>query len=273
LTGRRIALRLGVRSTLPLVALLILGGAGVFWWQRSQIVHLRGQVARQGDALDDISLRLGGQARWAAATPGASRALGTLPNRHPDEPSAEARDDERRVIVDQYRDVLAQMDLPPETAARLLELLTERIETVLDAQDAAVREGFAEGSAQTARAVGMAVSEVDRDIVGLVGPEGMRRIDGLPAAPQAEPAPPAQPATPVVVTMIVQSPAPDYAAVAQAQTVASDNDAQYASYPLAYFPLYSFATALREPRGRRNVRVFREGNERSSRNPSIFAAR
>ena len=89
------------------------------------------------------------------------------------------RADERRVILNQYRDVLAQMDLPPATASRLQNLLTERIEAVLDAEDAAVREGFAEGSTETVRTVTLAMAEVDREITNLVGRDGSRLLDDL----------------------------------------------------------------------------------------------
>jgi hypothetical protein len=248
LTGRRIPVRFGVRSTVAFVAILILGGAGIFAWQRSQIAHLRAQVARQGEALDHLSDRLDGAALGTRLTAHAETAALRAPSLgNPYDGSAEMRADERRIIVDQYRDVLAQMNLPPETASRLLDLLTDRIETVLDAQDAAVREGFAEGSAQTARAVSLAIAEVDRDIVGLVGQEGIRRIDGLPVAPP-EPAFAPAPAAPIVVTVVVQAPPPAYESDSAAQPAASDGYPQYVSYPYPYFPLYPIAAVLNGPR-------------------------
>ena len=63
------------------------------------------------------------------------------------------RAEERRLILDQYRDVLTQLNIPEPTATRLRDLLTERIEAVLDTEESAMREGFAEGSAETTRAV------------------------------------------------------------------------------------------------------------------------
>jgi len=152
----------GVRSTIACVAILILAGAGIFSWQRSQIVHLRAQVARQGDALDDLSLRVDLGRQQPSEAPAEHKEARARVTRSVDYGWVAARTDERSVILDEYRDVLAQMNLAPETASRLQDLLADRVETVLDAQDAAVRVGFAEGSAQMARAVSMAIAQVDR---------------------------------------------------------------------------------------------------------------
>jgi hypothetical protein len=252
------------------VAILILGCAGIFSWQRSQIVHLREQVARQGDVLDDLSLRSGLERANDAQAPLVS-AHGR-PARSPDEGLIFARADERRVILNEYRDVLAQMNLAPETAARLQDLLTDRVETVLDAQDAAIREGFAEGSAQMARAVALAIAEENRDIVGLVGQDGMRRIDGYPAPQQAEPAVVPQASLPVVVNVVVQ--APSAPLVAYPETVAqaaADSGAQYASFPL--FQYYPVAAVVGEPRVRRGVPGTRNAGQRFYRNTAVFAVR
>jgi hypothetical protein len=231
---------------------LVLAGACVFWWQRSQIVQLRTQVARQGDALGDLYARVGDEDQ--PSSPVRKFALASLrvqPSRSSyGDGSAAMRAEERRIILAQYQDILGQMDLPAEKASRLLDLLTERIDTVLDAEDAAVRVGFAEGSAQAARAVSLAIAEVDRDIVGLVGADGMRRIDGLSAAPQsAQPVAPEPPA-PVVVNVIVQAPAPQVAYVDSTPAPESaDSASGYVSYPYPYFPLYPVAAVLNEPRG------------------------
>jgi hypothetical protein len=260
-----------MRSTLTCVAVLILAGGAVFFWQRSQIVHLRAQVARQGDALEGIAYRLDASIPHAGGASALSHATRAQTRRDVDDAGALARADERRVILDEYRDVLARMNLPPETASRLQDLLTDRIETVLDAQDAAVREGFAEGSAEMARAVGVAITQVDRDILGLVGQDGIRRIDGLPAAqPPEAPVAPQAPAS-VVVNVVVQAPAPQALyAEAPAQAESSDVAAQYASYPYPYFPVYPIAV-LNEPRGRRGINGPRNFGDRTFRNPAIFA--
>jgi hypothetical protein len=192
-----------------------------------------------------------------------------------DDGSAEARADERRLILDEYRDVLAQMNLPPETASRLQDLLTDRVETVLDAQDAAVREGFAEGSAQMARAVSLAIAQVDSDIVGLVGQDGIRRIDGLPAVQQAEPAVVPLAPAPVIVTVVVQAPSAPVVVYADsaAQPVGSDANSQFVSYPYSYYPLFATAAFPNESRGRRAFSGARDFDERPHRNPAVFTVR
>jgi hypothetical protein len=242
-----------VRSTLAWVTILILAGLGVFAWQRTQIVRLRAQVTRQGDALEtnqkrveDLSLLIdaaSGRGTEVRAWPASFRSGGPARS---EGSSAALRADERRVILDQYRDILSGMNLPPDTASRLQDLLTERIETVLDAEDAAVRFGFAEGSAQTARAVTQAVAEVDRDIANLVGSDGIRRIDGTPETPQPEPSvvvvEPQAPA-PTVITVVVQSPAaPSYG---DADTAPAVSDAGVPYSPYFYYPIAGFIGAPR----------------------------
>jgi hypothetical protein len=258
---------------LACVAALILAGLGIFSWQRSQIVRLRAQVTRQGEALDDLSLRVDGDRGFTGEAPtshrqGSARLAGTA-----DDALAAARTDERRVILDEYRDVLAQMNLAPETASRLLDLLTDRVETVLDAQDAAIRVGFAEGSAQMARAVGMSIAQVDRDIVGLVGQDGIRRLDGYPPVQQVDSAP--QAPVPVVVNVVVQAPSPPVATYAEAapSQEAQDASAQYVSYPFPYVPFYPVASVAGEARGHRRQAEGRNPGQRLFRNISVFAAR
>jgi hypothetical protein len=252
-----------MRFALACGTVLILAGASVFWWQRSQIAQLRAQVARQGDALGDLYARVGDEGQPSAPARGVTLAsLRIQPARASREDGAAAmRAEERRIILAQYEDVLAQMDLPPDKSSRLLDLLTERIDTVLDAEDAAVRVGFAEGSAQAARAVSLAIAEVDRDIVGLVGADGMRRIDGLSAAPASAPPAAPEPAPPVIVNVIVQAPAPQvaYADSTPAPTPEDSTGAYYASYPYPYFPLYPMAAVLNEPRGNHRFAEPRNG--------------
>jgi hypothetical protein len=228
-----------VRSILSWVALLIAAGSCVFWWQRSQIVALRAQLARQGDALADnqkqvegLSLLLVGAGRKGMTPSPGSRAL-----RRTDATGGVLRADERRIILDQYRNVIAEMNLPDATASRLRYLLEDRIEAVLDAEDAAVQEGFAEGSAETARAVTLAIADVDRDIASLVGRDGIRRLDGLPVMVSPAPAVVPEPAAPTtVVSVVIQAPAmPAYAEAAESPS-ASDTYALSSPY-LYYFPV------------------------------------
>jgi hypothetical protein len=233
LTGPQLPVHCDVRSIAALLATLVLAGAGVFCWQRSQIVHLRAQVAGQADALDDISRRLDGEAQGpAAAFPAAFRSQSP---RGPDDAGADLRADERRLILDQYRDVLAQMNLSPETESRIKNLLADRVETVIDVENAAERVGFAEGSADTARAVALAVAEVDREIVGLVGADGIRRIDGQPPAAPEPMIVPEPAAPPVVVTVVVQAPPPAPVYYADSAASAPDSSAYVPYSPYPYF--------------------------------------
>ena len=231
------------------MAILVLGGAGVFWWQRTQIASLRSQVARQGAALsenqdrvDRLSLVLAGadarraDSRPFRATPArAGRLLGT------DYDDAVMRADERRVILSQYRDALAELNLPEAAASRLEDLLTDRIEAFLDAQDAARMEGFAEGSAETQRAVALAISSYDRAIAELIGPDANGRLDRLRTSPLPEDAVmPGPAAPPVAVTVYVQAAdAPDYAYSAPPPAVPAD----YSPAPYYYLPSTGFFAA------------------------------
>jgi hypothetical protein len=222
---------------------LVLAGAGVFCWQRSQIVHLRAQVAGQADALDDLSRRMDGETQGtAAAMPAVFRSQSP---RGPDDAGAVLRADERRLILDQYQDVLAQMNLPPEAESRLKNLLADRVETVIDVENAAERVGFAEGSADTARAVALALAEVDREIVRLVGPDGIRRIDGQPPATPEPMIMPEPAAPPVIVTVVVQSPAPAPAYYADSTASAPDSSAYVPYSPYPYFYVVPGVVAAR----------------------------
>ncbi len=222
------------------MAILVLGGAAIFWWQRSQIAGLRAQVALQGAALEDnrervaeLSLGPGGEARghgYARALPAqAIRPFGA------DLGAADVRADERRVILGQYRDALAELNLPAATAIRLEDLLTDRIEAFLDAQDAARRQGFAEGSAETERAVALAIADDDREIAELLRPEADRRLGRLRTAGAPEDQAVPEPAAPqVAVTVLVQAPAPQTYADVTEQPSAPD---AYVPSPYYFFPV------------------------------------
>ena len=252
-----------MRSSIAGMAILVLAGAGVFSWQRSQNAALRAQIAEQGEALqnnqrrvEDLSLQLIAQNRKGVARAPRHLSASAVGLRPSDNDSAAAKADERRVIMDQYSDVLAQMNLSPATASRLQDLLTDRIEAVLDAQDSAREEGFADGSAETARAVALAVDEVDRDLATLVGPDGIRRLDGFPLMASSEPAgipQQAAPASTVNVTVVVQAPvAPNYA---DSSSMPAVSDALQPYSPYLYLPVASFVTFPRPFRPFYNARA------------------
>jgi hypothetical protein len=237
------------------VAILIVAGTGVFLWQRSQITRLRAQVVWQQGALeenerrvDELAAALNGEGRRAPAAWAAREANARGAARGPDATVAALRADERRLILDQYSDILAQMNLPEETAARLRNLLTDRVEAVLDAEDAAERQGFAVGSAETARAVTLAIADVDRDISGLVGQDGIRRLDGTPQGAAPEPVVIPEPAAPTtLVTVVVQAPQAPYFDDAESAPAAADATDTYAT-PYWFFPTGGFAAAPRAER-------------------------
>ncbi|HXQ79790.1 MAG TPA: hypothetical protein VN775_00665 [Opitutaceae bacterium] len=246
-----------MRTTAGWIAALVLGGAGVFWWQRSQIASLRQQVARQGAALEDSRERVDELSRLVTG-PTAYRPLPARvsPRAERDYDGAAVRAEERRVILGQYRDVLARMDLPPATASGLEDLLTDRVEAFLDAQDAAKRQGFAEGSAETEGAVAAAIAANDREIADFLGPDADRRLNRILVPAAAQPAVmPEAAAPPVVVTVVVQAPqAPDYGnAAAQPAVSYADNPySPYYFYPYPGFfvvgtPAHGFAAARSGP--------------------------
>jgi len=230
-----------VRAISTGIAVLLLGGVGVFWWQRSQILSLRREVdtLRQSQQeLADLAYgggegKFGASVRLAASHP----ATGL---RRAEDPEAVFRAQERRLILDQYRDVLAELNLPPATASRLQDLLTDRVETVLDAEDAAKREGFAEGSAEMAQAITVAIATFNRQIGEILGPDGAGRLTGYtlpPPAPAPSPAPPA-PVT-VVNVFVPAAPPSAYGDVSAVPAVDSDASSPYLPY---YYP--SFATVV-----------------------------
>jgi hypothetical protein len=176
---------------------LVLGGVvilagGVVAWQRSQMIAVRGQLAAQQAALAAEHERMDGLARLlgASALPGQAVSAPLRPGDPPAAAQAEeaaARREERRLILDQYQDVLATLNLPEATASRLQDLLADRIETVLDAEDAARRAGFAEGTAQSAQVVAQAISGLDHDIALLVGLDGLGPLRRRPRRPRRPP--------------------------------------------------------------------------------------
>ncbi len=228
------AVRLGVRTIVAFAAGATLAGIAFIGWQRSQIARLQSQVSAERGAIEDLSRR-------AATGDPQAMAAATVP-RAADDGMAALRSDERRLILDQYQGVLSQLNLPPETAARLQDLLAERVETVLDAENAAIRVGFAQGSAETARAVSLAVAGVDRDLISLVGMDAVRRIDGPPEERAPEPAAAPAPAAPaVVVTVVVQAPAPQYDLPPADQAADTGASLQYSSFPYFYSVPVAFA--------------------------------
>jgi len=196
------------------------GAVGVLSWQQIEIAHLSAQLARQSDAPAPAGFR-----------PQDFRPQHAVPSASPWGLSA----DERKFILDQYRDVLANMNLPPATASRLQNLLTERIAAALDAQDESARYGFADGSPETTRAESYAIAHVDQEIAALVGLEADQRLNwllaGSPSAPAGAPAP-----APVVVNIVTPAPAVPVEVYTEAQP--EDNYAY--TQPAPYYYYYGY---------------------------------
>jgi len=239
-----------------LSGVVILAGAVVVW-QRSQLAAIRQQMASQERAQAEDRRRVDAMTLILGETAGPARAL-PASLRYASAPeavtaAAVSRTEERRLILAQYEDVLAAMNLPESTSARLKDLLTDRIETVLDAEDAARRAGFAEGSSESTLAVAQAISGLDHEIALLVGPNGMRHLDGS-QAPGSAPAP--APAT--VVNVIVQAapaaPAPVYADATQtyaaADTSAYSGLDYYPAFAVGGYPLYPAVARAKPGRSR-----------------------
>lgn len=185
---------------------------GAILWQRTEIARLRADAARQQASLEQLSDRIAAaeDAQARAEDRMAAIAVAALSRRAP---ATFAREAERRLILSRYRDLLAELSLPAATRARLEDLLVDRVETVLDAEDAGEREGIAEDSPAMTSAELQAVAGVDRAIVELLG----SREAALLAAPagSSAAAPEVQVAVspPVVVVAPIPEPAPaDYAA-------------------------------------------------------------
>ncbi|HEY1763340.1 MAG TPA: hypothetical protein VGF85_00360 [Opitutaceae bacterium] len=227
-----------MRSTAVVLGVLVVAAAGVVIWQRSQISALRTEMGAERAALADERDRLDSLASRLDPIPISEKATRSLAApvsfMRTLEASGALRADERRVILAQYRDVLAEANLPEGTASHLQDLLTDRVEAFLDAQDAARREGFAEGSAEMERAVALAIAEDDRQISQL-----MTLVGAVRAAPPSAPAPaapwdqPAAAAPTVVVTVVTQAPAetpyPNYVEAAPAPEAAAP-----------YLPFYTY---------------------------------
>jgi hypothetical protein len=229
-----------MRATTPLLGVLVLAAGGVIFWQRSQIASLRSQVGDQGAALAGERERLDELASRLDSAPSPRLpALRASFVRAP-ESSATLRADERRVILGQYRDVLAQAGLPEATASRLQDLLADRVEAFLDAQDAARREGFAEGSADMERAIALAIADDDRQISELLSLNANGRLNAPPAPSPVEPWVAPAPAAPaVVVTVVNQAPAEAPAADLAAEAPGPYGAGAYLPYyyypPVGYF--------------------------------------
>jgi hypothetical protein len=232
-----------MRPTAIAFAVLAASGAGVIAWQRMQIVELRAQAAEQAVALgdnrqriDELSGRLAvaeeaeektaGQLRAISEAAGLGRTTG-----------AALGDDERRLILARYRDVIAQLNLSPAAASRLGDLLVDRVETVLAAESAAERAGVPDGSPDMARVESESISPLDQEIAAVVGP-GAGQLFGAPSVVVVAPAP---------ATYVLAGVPDESAPVAPEPAQVSPNPA----YPYYGYAVYGVAGPGWERRGER----------------------
>lgn len=227
------------------LALLAVAASNVVWWQESRIQTYRSQLALQSSVLAE---RLGPAAESGApsATFAAYTAIPAVaestPVSSPPADAAPARlsPDERRLILDQYQDVIAQLNLPPATAARLEDLLVERIQAILAIEDAARREGYAEASAVVERAVAQTIAQEDQRIVSLIGLQDDLRLDGQqPETPELAGGS-APPATVVNVFASAPPPADYYAASEPVSTPVEPNSSVSWPYYGLYYPVAGY---------------------------------
>jgi len=235
-----------MRSTTSWVVtvLLVMAGGNVFWWQHSQIASYRAQLEDRDrqDLLSEHPYRRTGYSRdlalAASASTSHSASSGGLTRA--DLKQTDFRADDRGLILDQYRDAISRLNLPPEKASQLLDLLDERVQAVLDAEDNARRQGYAEASAVTQRAIAMAIAQEDQRIVQLIGLVGQRMLDGLGATASGASAPPAGPTT--MIVNVMPAPLPDF--TAPAYTPLPDYDAGGYGYPYIYTSPYIYTTGI-----------------------------
>ncbi len=157
--------------------------------QQWRLLGLQRQVAAQASDLADSRRRLAaldaqlGAERTAREDVQRARTAAALAPRRLAQDAAFWREDERRLLLSAYADFLARTRLPPETRARLEDLLVERTEALADAADAAAREGFPPGSADWAQAAAAAVGDLDREISALLGPAEAGSVGASTSAP------------------------------------------------------------------------------------------
>lgn len=218
-----------------IAALVAIGATNLLWWQQSRIEVYRTRLAWQAAAPAEASVGdPAPRAMFAAYRPSAAAGGSARTELSPREAaSSPLSNEERQLILDQYRDAMAQLNLSPAVAARLQDLLVERIQAILAVEDQARRQGYAEASALVEQAVAQTIAREDERIVSLIGLEGDLRLNG-----RQEEAQPAEesPAPTTVVNIIAAPPAtPDYTT---AEAVPADTSLASGYWPYSgfYYP-------------------------------------
>lgn len=97
---------------------------------------------------------------------------------HP-EMAALQRKELRRSVIRGYSRAIAALNLPPDQAAQLKNLLIEKAMSSADAMEAATQAGLQPNSSQTYRAISQATKELDQSINSLIGSDANERLEAL----------------------------------------------------------------------------------------------
>lgn len=146
--------------------------------QKRDIARLSRQIAVQADDATGRN-RAAQRTIDGAGRNGASHAgvisYSNIAKEHPE--FAAIRDREtRRMILRQYGDAFAALNLPPDKLAQLKNLLVERQMSSEDAQEAARAAGLQPGTPAFAQAVAEAYNDMQQSIVALIGQDGQNAL-------------------------------------------------------------------------------------------------
>jgi len=97
---------------------------------------------------------------------------------HP-EIAALQRKELRRSIIREYRGAIAALNLAPDQAAQLKNLLIEKSMSAADAMEAATQAGIQPNSSETHRAISQATKDLDQSIISLIGSDANERLEAL----------------------------------------------------------------------------------------------
>jgi RNA polymerase sigma factor (sigma-70 family) len=97
---------------------------------------------------------------------------------HP-EMAALQRKELRRSIIREYSSAIAALNLPPDQATQIKNLLIEKAMSSADAMEAATQAGLQPNSGETNRAISQATKDLDQSINSLIGIEANEKLEGL----------------------------------------------------------------------------------------------
>lgn len=99
---------------------------------------------------------------------------------HP-EMAALQRKELRRGVVREYARAITALNLPPDQATQLKNLLVEKAMTSADAMELATQAGLQPNSAEVGKAVAQATKDLDQSINSLIGSEANEKLEALKA--------------------------------------------------------------------------------------------